>query len=92
MRSALGQHPMRLPGVEEIRMVRAIAHLALEEAARHREYRATFRGFHIHALRRRSMPGMDDRREVSLCVSFGRTLIARDLVATDLPGELEPIL
>ena len=73
-------------------MVRAIAHLALEEAARHRKYHASFRGFRVHALRRRSAPGTGFLVEVCVCVRFGRTIIECDLVMTTNAGALEPML
>ena len=56
----------RFPSAEELRMVRAIALLALLEAARHGEYRATFRGFRVHALRRRPAPDAEAFVEVNL--------------------------
>ena len=72
------------PNAEELRMVRAIALLALLEAARHGEYRATFHGFRVQALRQCSAPGADAFVEVNLCVSLGKTVVEHSLVdATD---------
>ena len=76
--------PVRFPSTEELRMVRAIALLALLEAARHGEYRATFHGFRVQALRQCSAPGADAFVEVNLCVSLGKTVVEHSLVdATD---------
>lgn len=76
--------PVRFPSTEELRMVRAIALLALLEAARHGEYRATFHGFRVQALRQCSAPGADAFVEVNLCVSLGNTVVKNSLVdATD---------
>jgi len=71
-------------------MVRAIALLALLEAARHGEYRATFRGFRVQALRQRPVPGADAFVEVNLCVSLGRALIERSVLATNDAETTEP--
>ena len=62
-------------------MVRAIAWLALLEAARHGEYRATFRGFRVQALRQSWVPGAESSIEVNLYVSLGKTVIERGRVA-----------
>jgi len=76
--------PLCFPNTEELRMVRAIALLALQEAARHGEYRATFHGFRVQALRQCSAPGADAFVEVNLCVSLGKTVVEHSLVdATD---------
>ncbi len=75
------------PGSEEFRMVRAIALLALLEAARRGECRATFRGFRVEALRQ-CPSDADVFRSVHLCVSFGRTIVERGNVA--VAGEVEP--
>ena len=72
-------------------MLRAIACGALHQAARHREYHASFRGFRIHALRRRAIPGFDDILEVLVSVSFGGMLLERELVATKISSEPEPL-
>jgi len=81
---------MRFPSAEELRMVRAIALLALLDAARHGEYRATFRGFRVHALRRRPAPDADAFVEVNLCVSLGRDVIERSVLATNDAEATEP--
>jgi hypothetical protein len=81
---------MRFPGAEELRMVRAIALLALLEAARHGEYRATFRGFRVQALRQRPAPDGDVFVEVNLCVSLGRAVIERSVLATAAAEPTEP--
>jgi hypothetical protein len=78
------------PGSEEFRMVRAIALLALMEAARHGEYRATFRGFRVEALRQ-CPAGADAFVDVHLCVSLGRTVVERGNVATSNAGAAEPL-
>lgn len=77
------------PGSEEFRMVRAIALLALVEAARHGEYRATFRGFRVEALRR-CPPGADAFVDVHLCVSLGMAVVERGNVVTNDAGAVEP--
>ena len=77
------------PGSEEFRMVRAIALLALVEAARHGEYRATFRGFRVEALRQ-CPPGADAFVDVHLCVSLGRAVVERGNVVTNDAGAVEP--
>jgi hypothetical protein len=73
-------------------MVRAIALLALQEAARHGEYRATFHGFRVHALRKCLAPGSEAFVEVNLRVSLGKTVIERSLVATTDADAMEPKL
>ena len=87
--SATGE-PVRFPSAEELRMVRAIALLALQEAARHGEYRATFHGFRVQALRKCLAPGAEAFVEVNLCVSLGKTVVERGLVATTDAGAMEP--
>lgn len=81
---------VRFPAAEELRMVRAIALLALVEAARRGEYRATFRGFRVQALRQYPVPGADAFVEVNLCVSFEETVIERSLLAATDAGAVEP--
>lgn len=83
--------PVRFPSTEELRMVRAIALLALLEAARHGEYRATFHGFRIQALRKCAAPGAIAVVEVNLCVSLGKTVVERGLVVTTDAGVVEPM-
>ena len=73
-------------------MLRAIAHGALLEAAHHREYRASFHGFQVHARRERALPGFGDLLEVRLCVTFGNALLACELIERSIHDELEPIL
>lgn len=82
--------PALCPSAEELRMVRAIALLALQEAARHGEYRATFHGFRIQALRKCSAPGSEAFVEVNLCVSLGKTFVERSLVAATDADAMEP--
>ena len=77
--------PTCFPSAEELRMVRGIALLALLEAARQGEYRASFHGFRVQALRQGSAPGSDVFVEVNLCVSFGKTLVERSLVTMGMP-------
>ena len=71
-------------------MVQAIALLALLEAARHGEYRATFRGFRVQALRQCAAQDADSVAQVNLCVSLGKTVVVRGLVATTDAGAMEP--
>ena len=73
---------MGYPGAEELRMIRAIARLALLEAARHGEYRATFHGFSVLARRQCPISGNDVVVAVNLCVLLGRTVVERSLVRT----------
>jgi len=82
--------PVSFPSTEELRMVRAIALLALQEAARHGEYRATFHGFRVHALRKCLAPGSETFVEVNLRVSLGKTVIERSIVATTDADVMEP--
>lgn len=63
-------------------MIRAIAHLALLEAARHGEYRATFHGFSVLARRQCPISGDGVVVAVNLCVLLGRTVVERSLVRT----------
>jgi hypothetical protein len=70
-------------------MVRAIALLALLEAARRGEYRATFHGFMVQAQRRCTALGSEAVVEVNLCVSLGKTIVEHRLVATTDAGVLE---
>jgi len=71
------------PNAEEMRMVRAIALVALLEALRHGEYRATFHGFHVEAHRR---PGHDNAKptvEVSLTVRLAGHVVETSELAID---------
>jgi hypothetical protein len=63
-------------------MVRAIARLALMEAARHGEYRATFHGFSVLARRQCPIPSDGAVVAVNLCVHLGRTVVEHSLVHT----------
>jgi hypothetical protein len=85
-----GGERLGFPSAEELRMVRAIALLALVEAARHGEYRATFHGFRVQALRQCPAPGADALARVNLCVSLGETVIERSLLAATDAGAAEP--
>jgi len=85
-RSSLGY-----PGAEELRMLRAIAQLALLEAARHGEYRATFHGFSVLARRQCPIPGDGVVVAVNLCVRLGRTIVERSLVHTMDSAVMEQI-
>lgn len=76
---------MCFPSAEELRMVRAIALIALLEAARHGEYRASFHGFRVQALRQCSAPDSDVFVEVNLYVSLGESVVERSLVAMGVP-------
>ena len=78
------------PSAEELRMLRAIALLALLEAAHQGEYHASFHGFRVQALRLRSAPGSDVFVEVNLCVSIGTNLVERSLVAMSISQPLCP--
>lgn len=73
---------MGYPGAEELRMVRAIARLALLEAARHGEYRANFHGFSVLARRQCPISGDGVVVAVNLCVLLERTVVERSLVRT----------
>ena len=59
----------RFPDAEELRMVRAIAMVVLLEAARRGEYRASFHGFRIQAVRQRATQ-VAAFVEVKLCVTW----------------------
>ena len=79
------REPTCFPSAEELRMVRAIALLALLEAARRGEYRASFHGFRVQALRQSSAPGAHVFVEVNLCVSLGKFVVERSLVVMGMP-------
>jgi len=79
------REPACFPSAEELRMLRAIALLALLEAARQGEYRASFHGFRVQALRLGSAPSSDVFVEVNLCMSFGKNLVERGLVVMGMP-------
>lgn len=81
--------PVGLPTAEELRMVRAIAQIAFLEAARDGEYRATFRGFRIHACR--LCPQEPEAFvEIKMCVSLGKVIVECSLVVTDNTDRREP--
>ncbi len=65
------------PSAEDMRMVRAIALLALLEAVRHGEYRATFRGFRVEAVRRAGLGHGAPTVEVHLVVTFAGAVVER---------------
>jgi len=65
------------PSAEEMRMVRAIALLALLEAARHGEYRATFHGFRVEAVRHHGLGQGAPTVEVRLAVTLAGTVVER---------------
>jgi len=77
--------------MQELREIRAIALFALHQAARHGEYRASFRGFRVQALRQCAAPEVDALVAVDLCVSVGNTVLERSLVATTDAGAREPM-
>ncbi len=65
------------PSAEEMRMVRAIALLALLEAVRHGEYCATFHGFRVEAVRRHGLGHVAPTVEVSIVVTLAGTVVER---------------
>ena len=73
------------PSAEELRMVRAIALIALLEAARIGEYRASFHGFRVQALRQGSTPDTAVVVDVNIYVCFGQNLVEHSLVAMGIP-------
>ena len=75
-RGALSE-PQGFPSAEEMRMVRAIALLALLEAVRHGAYRATFHGFRVEAVRRHGLGHVAASVEVSLAVTLAGTVVER---------------
>ncbi len=58
-------------------MVRAIALLALLEAVRHGEYRATFHGFRVEAVRHHGLGHDAPTVEVSMVVTLAETVVER---------------
>jgi len=70
-RHGCGRGARAYPNAEEMRMVRAIALLALLEALRNGEYRATFHGFRVEAHRRTGPASSTPTVEVSLAVTLG---------------------
>lgn len=81
--------PVSMANVEEFRMLRAIAFLALLEAVRDGEYCATFHGYCVHA-RRDCRANSDELAEVELCVSIGKALVERSIVIISDAGVREP--
>lgn len=77
--------PTSFPSAEELRMVRAIALIALVEAARKGEYRASFHGFSVQALRQGSTPDTNVVVDVNLYVCLGKKLVEHSLVAMGIP-------
>ncbi len=77
--------PTSFPSSEELRMVRAIALIALLEAARKGEYRASFHGFRVQALRQGSTPDTNVVVDVNLYVCLGKNLVEHGLVAVGIP-------
>ena len=75
--------PRRFPSAEDMRMVRAIALLALLEAVRHGEYRATFRGFRVVAVRRDGLGHAAPTVEAHLVVTFAGTVVERCALDVD---------
>jgi len=61
-------------------MVRAIAVLALLEAARHGNYQASFHGFHVWAWRQPALRASDVALEVKFVVTLGRNMAERGTV------------
>ena len=71
---------------QELRMVRAIARLALFEAARHGEYHASFHGFRVDAMR--DSPRADsDMSEVCFRVSHSAILLERGVALVSVPQQ-----
>jgi len=64
-----------------MRMVRAIALLALMEAARHGAYRARFRQFYVEAHREPGSTGSAASVHVHLCVSLDEGTLERGSVS-----------
>ena len=67
-------------------MVRAIARLALFEAARHGEYHASFHGFRVDAVRG-SPPAETDVSEVCFRVSHRTLLVERGVALVSAPQQ-----
>lgn len=62
-------------------MVRAIALLALFEAARHGNYRASFHGFQVWAWRQPALRASDVAIDVKFLVTLGRNMAERGTVS-----------
>jgi hypothetical protein len=81
--------PRCFPSAEEMRMVRAIASLALLKAVRHGEYHATFHGFRVAAVRRNAPDNAMSSVEVSLTVQLAGTVVDRcELTVGAMPASL----
>ena len=76
-------------GAQELRMVRAIARLALCEAARHGEYHASFHGFAVDALRASPAAGADIS-EVVFRVSHRAILVERGVALVSAAQTVMP--
>ena len=63
----------------------AIALIALLEAARKGEYRASFHGFRVQALRQGPTPDTNVVVDVNLYVRLGKNLVEHSLVAMGIP-------
>ena len=77
--------PACFPSAEELRMVRAIALIALIEAACRGEYRASFHGFRVQAVRQCVVPDADVIVDVYLCVRLGNRLVEHSVLAMHIP-------
>lgn len=73
--------PAFFPGAEELRMLRAIALMALLEAAHHGNYSASFHGFRVCAVRGSIARGSNAAIEVSFLVTRGEMPLERGVVA-----------
>jgi hypothetical protein len=83
--------PLRYPSAEELRMVRAIASLAIVEASRNGESRATFHGFRVQAIRGCAAPDESGAPvEVNLIVRLGTRIVERSVVAASDAEGMEP--
>ena len=76
--------------MEEMRMVRSIALLALKEAVRHGRWGASFHGFRVQAQRQGPAQGLAAFTEVSLSVSLGKAVVAHFRVTTNYAQAMEP--
>ncbi len=85
-----GAEPACFPSMEEIRMVRSIALLALMEAQRHGRWGASFHGFRIQALRQGPARGFAAFTEINLLVSLGKAVVVRCRVTTNYAQAMEP--
>ena len=82
--------PQCFPSAEEMRMVRALSLLALLKAARQGEYRATFHGFRVEAVRRDTPGNATPTVEVRLAVTLAGVVVERCALAVDaIPASLD---